>query len=262
MYPVHLVAGLACRLRPTPCLWHWHGAFDPRGKMYNTARLSFRPLATRIACISRFVAESLPPSARQKACVVYNAVERVKLRAAQRPGALRALLSVPPARPLVAIFGALTDYKGHEYFIRAAAAVLKQLPDTYFAIVGGETAVQRHRFGREARLRTLVQDLGISARVLFAGHVDDAALHMSDCDIVCLPTIPLGIVGEGFGLALAEAMAVGVPVIATSCGAAPEIVEDGVSGLLVPPFDAPPAPERGRAPGDGGSRPAAHRRPF
>jgi glycosyltransferase involved in cell wall biosynthesis len=238
MYPLHLVAGLACRLRPTACVWHWHSSFDRHRKFHMIARLAFGPLATCVVCISRFVAGTLPESGQRKARVVYNAVKYHELRARQRPGQLRALLAIPPARPLVSIVGSLTEYKGHEYFVRAAAAVLRDFPDTHFAIIGREMDVQRHRFGREARLRRLVADLGITARILFFGHLDDSALYMCDCDIVCVPTIPLGIGGEGFGLVLTEAMTAGVPVVATSCGAPPEIIEDGVSGLLVPPRDS------------------------
>ena len=62
---------------------------------------------------------------------------------------------------------------------------------------------------------------------------------MSDCNVVCMLTSPVAdCPGEGFGFVTAEAMAVGVPVLATDCGASPEIIKDGISGILVPINDA------------------------
>lgn len=236
-FPLHLVAGLACRLTDTACIWHWHGAGAP-SILRSLAWAGMPSLATRIACISQFVARSLPPSVRRKARVVYNGIDSAEIRAHQRPGALRAHLGVPDGTPLVAVFGSLTVYKGHEYFIRAAHAVLQQAPGVCFGIVGAEGEVQRRRYGREARLRALAAELGITDCVRFAGEIADARLVMSDCDIICMPTVPVGILGEGFGLVMVEAMAAGVPVIATTCGAPPEVIHDGINGLLVPPFDS------------------------
>jgi len=67
----------------------------------------------------------------------------------------------------------------------------------------------------------------------FLGQVDDVGSFLSACDLVVFPTVPA--LGEGFGLAALEAMAVGRPVIATRVGALPEVVEDGVTGLVVAP---------------------------
>lgn len=237
MYPVHWAAGLACRASGTPCIWHWHGASTPALRM-KVAYAGMSALATRIACISQFVAHSLPAAVQPRTRVVYNGIDCVAIRIGQRQGVLRAALGLGRDVPLVAIFGSLTIYKGHEYFIQAAHTVLQHVPGARFAIVGGEAEVQRLRYGREARLRALIAQLGIADRVLFAGEIAGARLHMADCDVICMPTVPIGIQGEGFGLVMAEAMAAGVPVIATACGAPPEVIRDGVNGLLVPPFDS------------------------
>jgi len=238
-YPVHLVAGLACRMAGVPCAWHWHGPFTRVGVAKVVARLGMGHLAAVIVCISRFVLETLPGGLDRKACVVYNGVDARGIMQSQRPGVLRSLAGVPDGVPLVGLFGAIMERKGHEYFIRAAAQVVARFSLARFVIVGGESEMCRLRYGFEARHRRLVQELGLEHAVIFAGPHPDAFRLMGDCDVICMPTVPVGLdSGEGFGLVMIEAMAAGVPVVATSCGAPPEVIEDGVSGLLVPPRDA------------------------
>jgi len=81
-------------------------------------------------------------------------------------------------------------------------------------------------------LRRLTKDLGISGIVTFTGHLPRQGLveHYSRSDIFVLPSLH-----EGYGLVLAEAMSFGLPVVATNVGGIPEIVENGKTGLLVPP---------------------------
>lgn len=238
-YPLHLIAGLACRLAGVPCLWHWHGPFQHGGVARLATRVGFWCLADHVACISRFVLETLPPQVQRRASVVYNGVDTGRIAGGQQHGVLRRRIAVPEGAPLVGLFGAIMERKGHEYFIRAAARVVQRSPDVRFVIVGTESEVSRLRYGLEARYRRLAGELGLARSVIFAGYIPDASLLMADCDIICMPTIPMGRdSGEGFGLVMAEAMAAGVPVVATACGAAPEIMGPRATGLLVPPRDS------------------------
>ena len=235
-YPLHLVAGLACRLADVPCIWHWHGPFLKQGLAGGALDLAFGALASQTICISHFVEGTLPPLAAGRSCTIHNGVDTEDIHANQRRGWLRRRIGITDDTPLVGLFGAIAPRKGHEYFLRAAAGVLKELPGARFCIVGGENVVLKSRMGFEAQLRQLSHDLGISQEVIFAGEIPKAALAMSDCDVICMPTVPSGMdTGEGFGLVMVEAMAAGVAVIATNCGAPPEIIEPGVSGLLVAP---------------------------
>jgi len=239
-YPHHLIAGLACRMANVPCVWHWHGTYFRRGLSDRIVRTAFRCLADEIVCISRCVASTLPPVGQSKATVVYDGVDTQRIRSAQRRGELRRMLGLTDDHLLAGMFGSISQYKGHEYFLRAAAEVARRLPQARFCIVGHEFEVVRKRFDLTGKLKALAAEAGIADKVFFTGFLADAPLYMGDCDVVSVGTYPLGTcLGEGFGLVIAEAMAAGAVVISTNCGAPPEIIEDGVSGWLVPPQDSP-----------------------
>ena len=135
--------------------------------------------------------------------------------------------------PWVGIVGPLTPGKGQRVFLRAAALVRRALPRTRFVVVGGEPYETWGSRGERPRLERLARTLGIAPAVTFTGFVEEPLAWIRRCDLlVSASTTP-----EGFGRVLLEAMALGKPVIATAVGASPEVVEDGVTGVLVPPED-------------------------
>jgi glycosyltransferase involved in cell wall biosynthesis len=125
---------------------------------------------------------------------------------------------VPSRRPLVACAARLEPVKGVEFLLRAATSV----PDAAFAIAGDGS--------QAGYLRELAFALGIDGRVAFLGMVMPVAPLLAAADVVVLPSL-----SEGMPIAALEAMALGTPVIASRVGGLPEIVSDGVCGLLVPP---------------------------
>ena len=102
----------------------------------------------------------------------------------------------------------------------------QELPDLGCLIVGEGDA------GYRAELERLTHDLGLSDRVVFAGFQPDVYPYLAALDLFVLPSVM-----EGFGIALLEAMAMKRPVVATKVGGVPEVVEDGVTGVLVPAAD-------------------------
>lgn len=115
--------------------------------------------------------------------------------------------------------------KAHPVFLRAAAAVLKKREDVQFVVAGvSETP--------RAALEKLCHELGISNSVCFLGITRDALGVLSCYDVFVLPSSY-----EGMPRTLADAMALGKPVVATQVDGVPELVHDGENGLLVPPAD-------------------------
>jgi glycosyltransferase involved in cell wall biosynthesis len=122
----------------------------------------------------------------------------------------------------------LNRMKGLEYFLDAASLVAPLQPDVRFLIVGGNG--HRTDGTYQGELERYAASLGIDNRVIFTGFRQDVARMLPEIDISVLPSL-----SEGLSNSLLEAMAAGVPVIATKVGGTPELVEDGATGLLVPP---------------------------
>ena len=129
---------------------------------------------------------------------------------------------------LVTTVGNIRRVKGHDVFIRAAASVAAQFPKVTFSIAGD--VLEPDYF---AELQVLVRDLNLSDRFRFAGGVKDLREHLATADVFVLPSR-----SEGFSNAIVEAMAASLPVVATNVGGNAEAVQDGVSGVIVPPEDS------------------------
>jgi glycosyltransferase involved in cell wall biosynthesis len=161
---------------------------------------------------------------------------RAGVRARVIPNAL-VLADLPVARPAedgdagrpltVGHFGRLVAWKGADVLLRAAGA----LPDARFLLVGG--ALYDREPGYESRLTDLAEELGLTPRVRFAGHREDALALMAECDVVCHCAIE----PEPFGMVVLEAMALGLPVVASRTGGPAELLDHGRTGVLVPPGD-------------------------
>lgn len=121
--------------------------------------------------------------------------------------------------------GRLVPQKGFEYLLRAAKIVIEKIPNTKFILVGGGEL--------ENKLKNLSRALRIDKNVILTGPRRDMNRIYSIMDIFTLPSL-----WEPFGNVSLEAMAFGKPVIATDVGGIPEVVEDGVTGILIPPKDS------------------------
>lgn len=123
--------------------------------------------------------------------------------------------------------GNIRHVKGHDVFIRAAALIAQEFPNASFSIAGA--VLEPDYF---ASLQSLVAELNLAGRFHFLGGIDDLRQHLAVADIFVLPSR-----SEGFSNAIVEAMAAGLPVVATNVGGNAEAVQDGVNGFIVPPED-------------------------
>ena len=130
---------------------------------------------------------------------------------------------------LISNVGRLDSWKGQDYFIRAMAEVQRVLPNTKALIVGDcAPTPEGERYRR--RLHDMVEEHGLSECVFFANHRDDIPRIMVASDVV----IHSASEPEPFGRVIVEAMMAATPVIATAAGGVLDIVEDRVTGILVP----------------------------
>jgi glycosyltransferase involved in cell wall biosynthesis len=146
------------------------------------------------------------------------------LRADARRGEIRRRLGISPEVPLVGIIARLVPIKDHNTFLEAACDLHRSRPDVRFLIVGdGELRphLERH-----------VQALGLSQCVSFLGWQRELEPIYADLNLAVLSSL-----NEGTPVSLIEAMAAGLPVVATRVGGVLDLVEHGKTGLLVPPKD-------------------------
>lgn len=144
---------------------------------------------------------------------------------------LRHHLGLTADAKLIGCVANLSPVKGHRYFIEAASRVASAESNVHFVLVG------------EGMLRTEIEkqaaSLGIADRVHLLGHRADAATLVSAFDLAVLASLH-----EGLPNAVMEAMAYGVPVVATSVGGTTELITDGETGYLVEPANAEALAER------------------
>lgn len=143
---------------------------------------------------------------------------------------VRAEWGVAPHEIAIGLVGHVLRHKGHEEFIRAAARVAGEFPTARFMIVGDDSLSSDKEF--MPFLRRLADELNLSSRILFVGYREDIPRVMAALDVVAAPSW-----AEPFGRVVVEALASRRPIVATRAGGIPEIVKDGVTGLLVPPKD-------------------------
>ena len=164
----------------------------------------------------------------KKIRVIYNGVSMNSLSSDRQK--LRSLLGVGDDAHIVGMVGSLNPIKGHDYFLEAAAIVCNDDDHVHFVYIGGQTSAKQLQY--EVRLKSKCSTLKLENRFHFLGHRADAAILTADFDIATVCTLPPG---EGFGLVIVEAMTHAIPVISTNIGAALEILEDGLTGMLIPP---------------------------
>lgn len=143
------------------------------------------------------------------------------LEADQQRGLLRRELCLHDDVPLIGIVARLAPVKGHGYFIKAAEKILKKHPGTRFLIVGdGEL---------RGELEGQAQKRGIEGSCIFCGFRKDLTKVYADLDVVVLTSL-----NEGLPVAVIEGMTAGKPVVAFNVGGVEDLIEDDLTGILVP----------------------------
>jgi L-malate glycosyltransferase len=157
-----------------------------------------------------------------KIVLIRNGIILSRFGRKQDGAAVRQELGVPATARLVGVFARLNPMKGVGYFLEAATLLAARFPDVYFLIVG-DGASRPELAAQAARL-------GLGNRIVFTGFRNDIPKLLSESSVSVLPSL-----SEGTSNTLLESMAAGIPVVATTVGGNPEVIEHGISGFLVPP---------------------------
>lgn len=226
---VHVTSGAPCqwmvpaaRSERVPLIAHLHAIYGFRERC--TLLLQQAPVIVGCsdAVIAPFRRDRVPDSRLR---VVPNGVDLDRLEDGDATG-LRASLGIPGSATVLVAAGALIELKGFATAIRALRLARDDGLDARLVIAGD--GPERGALGR------LATELGIAGVVHFLGARQDVGAILRDCGDIAI--VPSRI--ESFALVAAEAGAVGRPTIASRVGGIPEVIEDEVTGLLVPPSDA------------------------
>jgi glycosyltransferase involved in cell wall biosynthesis len=158
----------------------------------------------------------------EKVHVIYNGVPLAGIGSKTSPETTwHKYFNIPQSHKVVAIVGRLNFIKGHKFFLEAAKIIFAQFQDVTFLIVGDGELM--------SSLKDQCNSLGINRHVRFAGHCEDVSSILEEVDIKVISSL-----SEGVPLTLFEAMAAGCAIVSTNVGGIPEVIEDGVTGFLVP----------------------------
>jgi glycosyltransferase involved in cell wall biosynthesis len=220
---------LAARWAGAGLVLHEHFA-DPRLPPYQAladrllARLTHRAIAVSDSTREFLVRQRHVPAARVR--LIWNGAPLDEFAPVAPEAALaaRAGLGIEASAPVVGSVARLSEQKGHRFLLDAAALVLRAIPQARFLIVGDGD--------QEPALRAQADALGIAHAVVFAGHRVDVPALLGAMDVVCISSTY-----EGTPLSLFEAMASARAIVSTAVDGCREVLEEGVSALLVPPRD-------------------------
>jgi L-malate glycosyltransferase len=178
-------------------------------------------IAASEAIREMLVADGVPP---ERTVTVHEGID-VDRVAAEAPVDIHEAFFLPHGAPVVGNVAALVPHKGQKYLVDAARLVVRQMPDARFVILGeGEL---REPLARQVR------DHALEKHVYLPGFRTDVIGCVKAFDLFVMSSVT-----EGLGTSLLDAMAASRAIVATTAGGIPEIVVDGVNGLLVPPRDA------------------------
>jgi glycosyltransferase involved in cell wall biosynthesis len=184
------------------------------------------PQSDQLIAVSRAIEAKIAAEGRIGAPVelIYNGVDLERYNVTEPCCTYREEYGIEPDAVVVGVVARLEPEKGHPTLLEAWPAVLRAVPNATLLVVGEGS--------RREELERQAASLRIAHRVVFTGRRDDVPEVTAALDVAVLPSYR-----EAQGLSILEAMALSRPVVASRVGGIPEVIEDGVSGLLVPPRD-------------------------
>ncbi len=228
LFYADVIGAAASRLTGVKAVVSWEAVTQPYGPLHLAAyRLASKWFSLSVAvseAIRRQVSEERRVPVSKTRAILYG-VDTDRFRPMPAGAGRRGRgLGLTDKGTVFGVIARLTEQKGHRFLLEAASAALRRRPDLQFVFAGDGPL----RESLEAQARSL----GIGDRVRFLGFRDDVPALLAAFDVFVLPSLY-----EGLPNAVLEAMACGRPVVATAVDGTPEVVEDGVTGLLVPPRD-------------------------
>ena len=205
---------------------HGRANDDPPSRKRRVANQLFARVPARIFAVSQdlrrhMIAEGFPSS---RVGVIYNGIDIGEAPAERLDPAKKALLGLGPENLVVGAVGRLDPVKDLPTLLTAFRTVVSVVPQAKLALIGDGPEHQR--------VTAMIDDLRLEDSVVMAGYRRDARDLLPALDVYANTSI-----FEGVSLTILEAMAAGLPLVATRVGGTPEVISDGMNGMLVPARD-------------------------
>jgi glycosyltransferase involved in cell wall biosynthesis len=221
---------IAAGLAKIPVIIHTvHNIYVKRRSKHHWFNWGLSFFSDRIIAVSEAVKASVihyDHISPKKIEVIYNGIDLSQGEQRINRSEVRAQLGIRPEEMAIGVVARLEEQKGHKVLLEALSQIPELPPSLKVLIIG------------DGKLRSqLEQDTlkrGLSSQVIFLGTRKPIFPILKALDLFLLPSL-----WEGFSMAILEAMAMGLPVIATKVGGAEEVITSGQHGLLIPPGDAP-----------------------
>lgn len=224
---------IAARLESVPVVWQLLSTFAPM-----PLRLLLMPLVMRLSSVVMStgieVARAHPGATKLEDRLVtfFPPLDTAEFRPDPvKRSVARAELGVPDNAFLIGTVGNLNRQKGHEFLVRAADIVCRAYRNTFFRVLGAYTPTNADYYERTVKAEALKLGLMADDRLRFVDPGSRVADYLPAFDLFLLTSR-----AEGIPTSILEAMSCGLPVIATDVGSMGEVVEDGVTGFVVPPL--------------------------
>jgi len=226
-YRSHLIGWLACRHISTRCIAFSRGWTQENIKvrLYHAVDRVILRFADHIIAVSAAQKRQLVRLfiAGEKISVVHNAIEPQYLNSIEKVD-LRSKYGFTSNTMVYIAAGRFSREKGQIYLVKAAAVAIKQNPQLRFVLLGDGPDL--------SKVRNIVANLGCEGKILCPGFEKNLIGCIKGADVLVNPSL-----SEGLPNVVLEAMALGIPVVATAVGGVPEIITDQQTGRLVPPKD-------------------------
>lgn len=234
LFYADVIGAMAAHLTKVPVVISWQTAValptghlkDDRFRHTESHRFAVRVMDTIIAVsedVKSYFVEKRGIEGEKIVVIPYGV--NLDLYHRRENQAKRGELELGPSDPVVGVVGHLTEVKGHSYLIDAAPKVCRAFPDVKFLFAGCGPL--------QKDLELKIRNLNLTSNFRFLGVRRDMPELLNILDVFVLPSL-----FEGLPNVILEAMASAIPVVASAVGGIPEVVEDGVTGLLVPPTDS------------------------